>query len=641
MKQKSNSIQKKLVRLILFICGAVLLLTCAAFFVYEYFTYRNITKRELETIGQITAANITSSVAFLNKDDATELLHALQSQKNIIAACVYDKQGKLFATYPTNKVDFPNEVQDGYHFKENYLEGFQPVVQEGARMGTLYLRSDLKAIYNRLSLYGIVGLIFTGLLFLFAFLLSRRLQGTIINPILHLADKASMISEQKDYSVRAEKRDDDELGVLTDAFNQMLTQIEAQNAEIIGLNANLEQKIARRTFELQQVNASLHEQNNFIQTIIDSSVDLIAVFDRDLHYVVLNRKADEIYKMPREEMLGKQLFDLFPKMKGTPFVDSVQRAFEGEFIHDGAYKSLISQNHFENFFIPLKDDNGNVDRVLVIGHDITNIMQANEKLKQVNSELEKSNRDLEQFAYVASHDLQEPLRKIKTFSELSERNVQHPEILKRYLQKIGSSATRMTDLIKAVLNYSRLSRPDEGPVSVDLNALIKHLITDLELYIEEKKAVVEAAPLPLVKGIPLQLSQLFLNLFTNALKFSERTPVITITASIINRKEPVPQPLQKEEKPYVKICFADNGIGFNQEYAEKIFSIFQRLHPLDKYTGTGIGLALCKKIVENHGGAISVESKLGDGTTFFIYLPYDAALQNAPAKIVGTTSEAT
>ena len=138
----------------------------------------------------------------------------------------------------------------------------------------------------------------------------------------------------------------------------------------------------------------------------------------------------------------------------------------------------------------------------------------------------------------------------------------------------------------------------------------------------------------------MQLNQLFLNLFTNALKFSEKQPVITIQHSVIPHKAFVPGPLQKDENTFLKICFADNGIGFDQEYAEKVFSIFQRLHPIDRYAGTGIGLALCKKIVENHGGCIDVESKTGEGTTFFIYLPYDASLQDVAAKSTKETNKA-
>jgi len=294
-------------------------------------------------------------------------------------------------------------------------------------------------------------------------------------------------------------------------------------------------------------------------------------------------------------------------------------AFTDKVVHNPGYKSL-SGHYLENFFIPLKDKNDVVDRVLVIGHDITEIMLANEKLKVLNAELEKSNRDLEQFAYVASHDLQEPLRKIQTFAELSEKNIQHPEIQKRYLQKVNSSAHRMTDLIKAVLNYSRLSKTDSEFVAIDLNAVIETIKTDLELLIEEKKAVITTTNLPSIQGIPLQINQLFLNLLSNSLKFSEGAPDINISSSILPESEIKKIGFTKNGAEYIKLVFSDNGIGFEQQYADKIFSIFQRLHT-SQYAGTGIGLALCKKIVENHGGFITVESEPEKGTSFFIYLP--------------------
>lgn len=615
--------------MVMLICGSVLLLTCVAFVVYEYITYRTLTKRELQTLAQVTASNITSSIAFIDKDDASEILATLKAQKNIEFACVYDKQGNLFASYPNRikTTDLPAKLETNtYRFNGNFLEGFEPVIQENEELGTLYIRYDLKGVYNRFVLYGSIALIFLGVSFFFAFLLSRRLQGTIVNPILQLAEKARIVSDEKDYSVRAEKKSNDELGVLTDAFNHMLTQIQERNDEIKALNANLEEKIALRTNELQDANFVLQQQNDFIEMIIDSSVDLIAVFDNDFNYLVLNKQAEAIYQRDKGDIIGKNLLDVFPKLQGTPFVDNLQRAFKGEFVHQEVYPSLVSTRHFENFFIPLLNKEKAIDRVMVIGHDITSIMQANEKLRLLNTELEQSNRDLEQFAYVASHDLQEPLRKIKTFSELSEKNVQHPEILKRYLEKISSSATRMTDLIKAVLNYSRLTRSDDVIVPVNLNDILKQIVGDLELYIEEKKAVIAIEQLPIVKGVPLQLNQLFLNLMTNSLKFTNEEPRIDIKSLVIPSAL-VKDSSQRKETDFVQISFADNGIGFDQQYAEKVFSIFQRLHPADQYPGTGIGLALCKKIVENHGGHITVESKAGEGTTFYIYLPYDKSLQ--------------
>jgi PAS domain S-box-containing protein len=624
MKGKDRSIQQKLMRVVMLTSGTVLFMTCAAFFAYEVITYRDITKRELSTLGQIVASNSTAALAFDSKEDAAEVLNGLRAEKHIVAACLYDTAGKVFSTYPAglSAQNFPTQLGiQGYVFRKDYLEGFQPVIQNNNRLGTLYLKSDMQAMYSRLRLYAVIASVFIIVSFLFAYLLSRRLQKAISKPILSLAQTARMVSDRHDYTVRATKWSQDELGVLTDAFNHMLTQIKVQNDEITSLNQNLERKVKERTLELQEANQALVQQNELIETIIDSSVDVIAVMDRDYRYLIINKAVNKVYSFGREQLIGKKLLDVFPQLKDAGMINDLKKAFSGEAVHNVSYRSTVSGRYFENFYIPLKNKHDAIDRVLIIGHDITDIMQASEKLKELNVELEKSNRDLEQFAYVASHDLQEPLRKIQTFAELSERNIEQPDALRRYLEKINSSASRMTNLIKAVLNYSRISKVDSAFVPIDLNSVVKSIETDLELLIEEKKAAIQVEHLPQIEGIPLQINQLFLNLFTNSLKFTTEAPVIRITSRTYSGTEAGKTPLLKNVSTYVEVVFKDNGIGFEQKYADRVFSIFQRLHPLQDYAGTGIGLALCKKIVENHGGMITVESEPGKGTAFFIYLP--------------------
>lgn len=611
-------------QVIMLTCGLVLILTCAAFFIYEVITYRDLTRHELSTLAKIVADNSSAAVAFDARNDADETLGALKSQPSIVAASLYDEEGTFFAKYPQDldQNELPKTLgKNGFHFRKNFLEGFEPIVQGNIRVGTLFIRSNLDEVYNRFYLYVMIAIAFIAISFVFAYYFSKRLQKTISYPILELAETANVISTHKDYSVRAVRRSNDELGILTQAFNDMLAQIQSQSEQIKALNVSLEEKVRVRTSELEEANVDLVRQKEFIEKIIDSSIDIVAVFDKTLRYEIINKISEEIYHWRKEDVIGKNILDVFPGLKGSVMVDNLHRALRGEFIHDNAYQSIITGRYFENFFIPLTNKDGHTDRVLVIGHDITSIMQANEKLKTLNSELEESNRDLEQFAYVASHDLQEPLRKIQLFSQLSEKNIEDPTLLKNYLEKINTSAARMSDLIIAVLNYSRLSRTDHTTSPIDLNTVVANIRSDLELVIHEKQAIITTNHLPVINANPLQMHQVFLNLISNSLKFSERKPNISITSTIVSSQMGHDGLKGQERNNFIELVFRDNGIGFEQKYASQIFTIFQKLHSEKEYAGTGIGLALCKKIIENHGGTIHAESLPGEGTTFYIYLP--------------------
>lgn len=244
------------------------------------------------------------------------------------------------------------------------------------------------------------------------------------------------------------------------------------------------------------------------------------------------------------------------------------------------------------------------------------------KLEEKVHELNKSNHDLEQFAYIASHDLQEPLRKIQSFTELLEINIADKDRSKKYLEKIDSASSRMSALIKDVLNYSRLSQSGNTFIETDLQKVLNHVKNDVELIVEEKGAMIKSMSLPVINGIEQQLYQLFYNLINNALKFSTAKPVIEISCRNLQKDERTSYP-DLSEGNYIELIFKDNGIGFEQKHAKQIFTIFKRLNSKDKYEGTGIGLALCKKIVDNHHGVISVTSELGVGTSFSIILPVE------------------
>lgn len=243
------------------------------------------------------------------------------------------------------------------------------------------------------------------------------------------------------------------------------------------------------------------------------------------------------------------------------------------------------------------------------------------KVEQRTQDLLNANKELESFNYVASHDLQEPLRKIQTFIHLIEKSSFDGEASRAYFRKIYTSAQRMSELIQSVLTYSRLSKTGDMVENVDLNQLVEDIKTDFELLIEERQATVVGYGLPVVRGNQFQLNQLFSNLISNSLKFSTVPPVVTITYDRVEASELPGIPLEQAGREYHRISVSDNGIGFEPEFREKIFMLFQRLHGKHEYAGTGIGLSIVKKIVEQHNGFIEAESIPGQGATFHIWLP--------------------
>jgi PAS domain S-box-containing protein len=383
----------------------------------------------------------------------------------------------------------------------------------------------------------------------------------------------------------------------------------------------IQQELLSHQQELEIKNTTLSRQNDFIETVLDSSVDYIMAVDMDYKIITFNHSYEILSGKKREEVLGKKIEAVFPVILENGTYELIKEALNGTPIHTPVHQSPISYRFFEVFYIPLSDDTEETYGAVILGRDITDQMQHEQKLKAMNEELLLRNNELEQFAYIASHDLQEPLRKIKTFSKLLNDTLEMNEKQRDYFNRIINSSNRMSNLIKDVLDYSRLSRTDEQFIDVDLNEILQTVKVDFELLIEEKNAVINSQALPVVPGIPLQLTQLFFNLLSNALKFSIAPPVINISCRQLTEGEVNNIIELNANRSYYLIDFQDNGIGFEQQFARQIFTIFQRLNDKHSYAGTGIGLALCKKIVENHNGHLSATSQPGEGAVFHIYLP--------------------
>ena len=271
------------------------------------------------------------------------------------------------------------------------------------------------------------------------------------------------------------------------------------------------------------------------------------------------------------------------------------------------------------------NENGRKVGSVLIVKDITERKRSDETLAQRAAELARSNAELEQFAFVASHDLQEPLRKIQAFGDRLKMKCQGAIAAEAhdYLQRMQNAAARMRTLIDDLLAFSRVIRSSEPFVPVDLVKVTKEVLSDLEVRIEKSGAQVEVGDLPTIQADPLQMRQLLLNLLSNALKFQlpDARPVVMIQARIFN------QPSGEE---MCELTVSDNGIGFEEIYLEKIFAVFQRLHGRTEYEGTGVGLAVCRRITDRHHGTITAKSQLGQGSAFIVTLPLRQPENSSP-----------
>jgi two-component system, chemotaxis family, CheB/CheR fusion protein len=399
-------------------------------------------------------------------------------------------------------------------------------------------------------------------------------------------------------------------------------ELQSANEELQSLNEELHTVNAENQLRIREISELNDDLNNYFRSSEIGQVFL----DKNLIIRKFTSSATTLINLIETD-IGRPITHISHNLPYSGLANDINHVLH----YAEAIEKIIEIDNkawYQMKILPYLREEKSIDGVVLIFIDITDaktaelaVERVNRELKKLNEHLLQSNRELEQFAYITSHDLQEPLRKIQTFADLTAQNLNDVSISTRYLEKISSAAVRMSLLIKDVLSYSRLTFSNEELGNVDLNEVLKSALDDFELMIEQKKARISVSKLPPVRGIPLQLHQLFSNLLSNSLKFCETDPAITVNAEIINKEQRSRIPELSDQYDYVRVTFADNGIGFEQQYAGKIFTIFQRLNHRETYAGTGIGLALCKRIIENHTGAIFAKSALNCGATFEIYLP--------------------
>ncbi|MFL5808158.1 MAG: sensor histidine kinase [Flavisolibacter sp.] len=419
-------------------------------------------------------------------------------------------------------------------------------------------------------------------------------------------------------------------------------------------NINIEELLQ----EMDNLRMQLNEAHETIEAIRTGQVDALVVQGTDGHQLYTLKSADQTYRVFIEKMtegaltlnqkglilysnsqFASMVGSSLSKVIGLSFENFVpneniaeyRKLFENGWDHDVKGEFQLKRDHTQ---IPvqlslttLELEEGRALSIIIT--DLT--MQKNTQqqlrdnyieLEKINSALESSNHDLQQFASIASHDLQEPLRKIQIFSSMmQDRCGDLSTEAQLYLKKIVESSARMKSLIIDILNYSKLSANDGSMQPVDLNEILRELQDDFELIIAERKAEFVTDTLPTIEANRGQVRQVFQNIISNALKFVRPgvPPEIHILCKRISEKSFNSE--SSADGAYYKICIRDNGIGFNEKYVNNIFSLFERLNSKDKYEGTGIGLAIAKKIIDKHNGLITAISTEGSGAEFQIILP--------------------
>jgi PAS domain S-box-containing protein len=419
---------------------------------------------------------------------------------------------------------------------------------------------------------------------------------------------------------------------------QAQTKLEAEVKRLASDNARLEEELNRRNQAekaLKQKRLELESSKSVLQLHVQARTEELQSLQRR-YELILNSAGEGICGLDVE---GKATFinPTVAKLTGWPIDELIGKPENEIFVSNDQKSEGLSRDErvlyrkdgtrFPVEFVKTSiNENGRVVGSVVVFKDITERKQVQDSLARKAAELARSNAELEQFAFVASHDLQEPLRKIQAFGDRLKvkcQPIEAPDI-QDYLGRMQGAAARMRNLINDLLAFSRVIRSSEPFVQVDLGAVTTEVLGDLEVRLEKSGAKIELEKLPTIDADAMQMRQLMLNLLSNALKFQPAgsLPLIKISASTFTPLSGLPQ---------CEIRVQDNGIGFDEKYLEKIFAVFQRLHGRTEFEGTGVGLAVCRRIVDRHFGTITAKSQPGKGATFIVTLPVKQAARPASA----------
>jgi len=513
-----------------------------------------------------------------------------------------------------------------------YLYGKQTLYQQAVRVelrggvGASEANFELLRRFDQIALSVTTVAVAGGIgclvpLYLTAGLSRRRAQNRLQEKLEDMQATASTMQAQiaearrvREGLLRTQTKLEEELSAAKTANASLQGELDKRNRSERALalrRQELESSKSVLEVHVQARTQELLELQRRYEMLLNSAGEGICGLDVEGRATFVNPTVAKLTGWSVEDLIGKPEQEIFFR-NGAGVASEAFKLSPGEQVF---YRKDGSCFPVELVKTPINEEGRVIGSVLVF-KDITERRRAEEILSQRAAELARSNAELEQFAFVASHDLQEPLRKIQAFGDRLKakcEGIQGTEI-QDYLERMQSAAARMRRLIDDLLAFSRVIRSSEPFVPVDLSVVTKEVLGDLEVLIEKKQAKVELGPLPTIDADPMQMRQLLLNLIGNALKFQApgRAPEVRVHARSVTAVS---------GEPLCELTVQDNGIGFDEKYLDRMFAVFQRLHGRSEYEGTGVGLAVCRRIIDRHHGTITARSKPGEGATFVMTLP--------------------
>ena len=613
------------------VCTSVvgLSLACLSFDLYERTSFRAAMASELSALADTLGANAAAALTFYDRKSAQDVLAGLQAEKHVTDALLYDGQGVVFAEYhrpeAAGKFRMPAAHENDALFGSDHVVLFRAIYLRGEQVGTIAVVSDLEAYRAKLRQYTDISIVVMLLSVLVTYLVSSKLLGLITEPITHLAQVATKVTQEEDYSLRAIPRGEDEVGTLVGAFNKMLERIQERDDALQHAKDDLEVRVEARTIELQtevgerlKAEEALTEERKVLRALIDNIPDFMYVKDASSEFLLANAAVAASAGVRRpEDLLHKTDFDFFPKeLADRYYADEQEIVRRKEGIFNQEEECLDTQGR--RFWllttkVPICDKTGRVTGVAGVGRDITHIKQAQEEMRKAREAAEASSKAKSEFLANMSHEIRTPLNGVIGMTELALDTPLTPE-QREYLETVKVSGDSLLTVINDILDFSKIEagKIDIETIDFDLRELLDSVMKALALRADEKglELLCEvAAEIPeTVRGDSTRLRQVINNLVGNAIKFTESGEVaLRVRVEGREGKEAVFQ-----------FTVADTGIGIPAEKQALIFDPFSQADTSTtrKYGGTGLGLTISARLVRMMGGKIWVESQVGRGSQF-------------------------